>query len=82
MDEIDDDNEIDNLVPVLLFLAAVYGLQQPRLSSNRMHTDQKYIDNLLTYSNDIHIYNQIRMKLNAFNMLQDWLVENTKLDSS
>ena len=87
MDNSNDDtqssnDEIDNLVPVALLLATIYSLRQLRLSSNRLYTSQEYVDDLLNYGNDIRIYNQLCMKLMTFNMLQDWLVQNTKLNSS
>jgi hypothetical protein len=76
------DDEIDSLVPTVLLLATIYSQRRLQISSNRLYTGQEYVDDLLNCGNDIRIHNQLRMKLMTFNMLRDWLVQNTKLDSS
>jgi hypothetical protein len=47
-DEINDiKDEINILVPVILLLATIYSQRQPRMPSNRLHTGQGCIDDLL-----------------------------------
>jgi hypothetical protein len=75
-------SEIDKLVPAVLLLATIYSRRRPRLLSNRLCTSQEYVDNLLNCDNDIRIHNQLHTKLETFNMLRGWLLQNTKLQSS
>jgi hypothetical protein len=77
----DTDDENPWLVP-LIVAVAIYQQQQRRISSNRLWTGQEYTNNLLNCGNSIRIRNQLRMELDTFYQLRDWLVENTKLDSS
>jgi hypothetical protein len=49
---------------------------------NRMCTGQEYVDNLLKCGSHFRIKNQLRMKLNTFNLLRDWLVQNAGLKAS
>jgi hypothetical protein len=76
----DTDDENPWLVP-LIVAVAIYQ-QQRRIGSNRLWTGQEYTDNLLNCGNSIRIRNQLRMELDTFYQLRDWLVGNTKLDSS
>ena len=75
-------DEFDDIIPVALLLATISRQKRLRKSSNRRYTGQEYIDDLLNCDNDIRIHNQLCMKLGTFNILRDWLVQNTKLDSS
>ena len=79
-----EDNTSDNddwLVPVLL-ISALCDQRQPRIASNRMYSGQDYVDDLLNCGNNLRIRNQLRMQLGTFNLLRDWLFENTTLDDS
>ena len=80
-DALSSDDEINNWVPDLL-LAAIYSQPRPRILSNRIYTSQEYVDNLLKCGNDVRIKNQLCMKLNTFNLLRDWLVQNAGLKAS
>ena len=76
-----DDNS-DILLLVLLLLLLRQRHRQPPTPSNRRWTGQEVVDNLLNCGNTIRIHNQLRMQLETFNQLQNWLVNNTKLNSS
>lgn len=67
----------DWLVPVLL-ISALCDQRQPRIASNRVYSGQDYVDDLLNCG----IRNQLRMQLETFNLLRDWLLENTALGDS
>lgn len=90
MDNSDDDisdiqssgDDIDILIPAALLLTTMQSQQRSRMPSNRLYTGQDYVNNLLTCNNDIRIHSQLRMKLETFNTLRDWLLENTELRSS
>jgi hypothetical protein len=64
------------------FSDALYSQRQPRMPSNCLYTGQGYTDDLLNCNNNIRIHNQLCMKLETFNILRDWFIQNTKLDSS
>jgi hypothetical protein len=79
-----EDNTSDNddwLIPVLL-ISALCDQQPPRLHSNRTYTVQDYVNDLLSCGNSNLIRNQLRMQLKTFNLLGDWLFENTALNNS
>jgi hypothetical protein len=40
------------------------------------------VNDLLNYGNSTRIHNQLRMQLETFFQLRDWLVANTELQSS
>jgi hypothetical protein len=75
------DSDIDWVLPLLL-LSTFCLRRQPRIASNRLYSGQEYIDNLLNCGNDVRIQDQLRMRLNTFYSLRDWLVNNTKLKGS
>jgi hypothetical protein len=78
MESSDDD---DWLIPVLV--ATVLSAQgKQRLQSNRCTTGQEWVDDVLNCGNDKRIRNQLRMQLNTFSSLRDWLCINTTLHSS
>ena len=83
MDDSSDssDSDIDWVLPLLL-LSTFYPRRQPRIASNRLYSGQEYIDNLLNCGNDVRIRDQLRMRLDTFYSLRDWLVNNTKLKGS
>lgn len=56
--------------------------RRPPTPSNRLWTCQEVVDNLLTCSNSTRIHNQLRMQLETFLQLRDWLLINTELKSS
>src|SRR5271165_1874942 len=83
MDDSSDSSDNDtNWVLPLLLLATFYPRQQPQIASNCLYSSQEYTNNLLNCSNDVHIQDQLHMRLNTFYSLRDWLVSNTKLKGS
>jgi hypothetical protein len=76
----DSDSDTQSLLPVFL-LALLAHRRQPQ-ASNRTWTGQEYVDNVLNCGNPTRIHNILRMNLETFNQLRDWLVSNTKLKSS
>ena len=83
MDDYDSENDEPYawVLPVLL-LATIYRPQQLWIPSNRSYTGQEYIDDLLNCGSDIRICNQLRMQLETFNQLRNWLYNNSKLKDS
>ena len=47
-----------------------------------MYSGQDYVNDLLNCGNNLRIRNQLCMQLGTFNLLRDWLFENTTLDDS
>ena len=77
------DSDSDTQSPLLLLLLALIAQpQQPFTPSNRTWTGQEYVDNVLNCGNPTRIYNILRMNLEIFNLLRNWLVSNTKLKGS
>jgi hypothetical protein len=76
----DSDND-DWVLPLLLILVA-HQREQPRITTNRLWTGPEYVNNLLNCGNLLRIHNILRMNLETFYLLRDWLVSNTKLKSS
>ena len=76
----DSDND-DWVLPILLILVA-HQREQPRIATNRLWTGPEYVNNLLNCGNLTRIHNILRMNLETFYLLRDWLVSNTKLKSS
>ena len=76
-------NDSDTLLPLILLLL-IYRRRRRRhrIPSNRRWTGQEVVDDLLNCGNTTCIHNQLRMRLETFNQLRDWLVNNTKLNSS
>lgn len=86
MDGINDNSGDSDTQPIILPLTLLLLLQQrcrrTSTPSNRRWTGQEVVDNLLSCGNPTRIYNQLRMKLDTFFQLRDWLVVNTGLKSS
>ena len=78
MESSDDD---DWLIPVL-FATVLSAQGKQRLQSNGCTTGQEWVDDVLNCGNDKRIRNQLRMQLNTFSSLRDWLCINTTLHSS
>ena len=75
------DDELPSWVaPVLLLL--VEDQQQGPRSNNRSRSGQTFVNNLLNCGNPNRIRTVLRMRLDTFLALRDWLVENTALQSS
>jgi hypothetical protein len=51
-------------------------------ATKRLWTGSEYVNNLLNCGNLTRIHNILRMNLETFYLLRDWLVSNTKLKSS
>jgi hypothetical protein len=71
---------------VILCALLLIVLQQPHrrspIPSNRGWTGQEVTDNLLNCNNPTRIHSQLRMQLETFLQLRDWLVVNTELKST
>ena len=82
----DDVDAIDNTNNILLLLLLVVLLQQqhhqPLVPLNQGWTGQEVVDDLLSCNNSTQIHNQLHMQLDTFIQLQNWLVNNTRLNSS
>ena len=81
----DDDDEGDSQQAItysLLLLLLLQEPQRPRIRSNRQWSGQEVVDSLLNCESTTRIYTQLRMQLNTFFQLRDWLVINTDLKSS
>jgi hypothetical protein len=72
----------DILLPLLLVLLLRRRQRQPPTPSNRQWTGQEVVDNLLNCGSSIRIHNQLRMQLDTFDQLRNWLVNNTNLTGS
>lgn len=85
-DESDDELEaIDNIRKALLILILLRRRQPLKITrqpSNRCWTGQNIVDNLLQCGSSIRIKSQLRMELNTFYQLRDWLLLYTQLRSS
>ncbi len=77
----DSDNQTV-ILSLLLFLMLQQRHRYPPMPSNRGWTGQEVVDDLLNCGNPIRIHNQLRMQLDTFFHLRDWLVINTELKSS
>jgi hypothetical protein len=79
----DDDKPSDYtwVLPILLLGVAAQRQEQPQ-GLGRLYTGQEYVDNVLNCGNSIRIRDILRMELNTFYQLLDWLTSNTKLDDS
>ena len=70
------------LLPLLL-LVLLHQRRRRRLTLlNRRWTGQEVVNDLLNYRNATRIHSQLRMQLDTFVQLRDWLVMNTKLDNA
>jgi hypothetical protein len=76
--QLDKDDTDDWILPVLL-IVYILTQRQPRLRTNRSNTGQGYVDNLLNCRNPNRIHTQLRMHLETFYLLRDWLEDNTNL---
>lgn len=77
----DSDNQ-SVILSLLLFLVLQRRHRRLLTRSNRGWTGQEVVDNLLNCGNPTRIHNQLRMNLDTFSHLRDWLVINTRLKSS
>jgi hypothetical protein len=76
-----DNNHLYLLLLVLLARRRRRILVTPQ-PTNRQWTGQQIVDNLLNCENNRRIYSQLRMKLDTFYRLRDWLLLYTELKSS
>jgi hypothetical protein len=79
-EEASDDNS--DLLPILLLLLLHRPSYYNRVPTNRRWTSQEVVDDLLNCGNPICIHNQLRMQLDTFVQLRDWLILNIELKSS
>lgn len=73
------------LLPLLLLLLAQQPqrrLLRPRMPSNRSWNGPEVVNNILNCESIPRIYTQLRMHLNTFIQLRDWLVIHTQLRGS
>ena len=87
MDSSDDDSDFELqsytwALPLISLMPLLADQRQPKTPTNRTWTSQEYVDNVLNCGNPTCIHNVLRMNLETFNQLQDWLVNNTKLRRS
>ena len=75
----DDD---DDLLPLFLILLLHRRHRRCPIASNRRWTGQEVVDDLLNCNSLTRIHSQLHMQLDTFYQLRDWLVNNTKLNSS
>jgi hypothetical protein len=78
----DSDNNRPSSYTWILLLATIVRHRQTRTPSNRSWTGQGYVNNLLHCGNPTCIRDQLRMELETFYLLRNWLVDNTKLNTS
>lgn len=76
-----DSDDSDIWAILILLVAILYDQDKPN-PSNRCITGQGVVDNLLDSGNLTRIHNQLRMNLETFFQLRNWLQDNTKLCSS
>jgi hypothetical protein len=76
------DNAPIYLLALLLLLRRRRRLQATQQPSNRQWSGQEVVDNLLNCGNVRRIQSQLRMKLDTFYQLRDWLLLHTELRSS
>jgi hypothetical protein len=79
------DGDSDNqaiILSALLLLLLQRGHRRSITPSNRRWTCQEVVKDLLNCGNPTRIHNQLRMQLETFFHLRDWLVINTGLKSS
>jgi hypothetical protein len=77
------DGDIQSVIlPLLLLLLLQRRHRHPRIPSNRGWTGKEVVDNLLNCGSPTRIHNQLRMQLDTFCQLRDWLLINTRLKSS
>jgi hypothetical protein len=76
----------DNSQPIVLSALLLLLLQQRHLRllmpSNRRWTCHEVVKDLLDCGNPTRIHSQLRMQLDTFLHLRDWLLINTELKSS
>jgi hypothetical protein len=76
------DSDNSDTWAILILLVAILYDQDKRNPSNRCITGQGVVDNLLNSSNLARIHSQLRMNLETFFQLRNWLQDNTKLCDS
>lgn len=82
-DEIDAiDNTSMHLYIFMLLSRRRRRIMAVRQPSNRRWTGQEVVDNLLSCGNHNRIQSQLRMKLDTFYQLRNWLLLHTELRSS
>jgi hypothetical protein len=82
MDNYNNEDDTDDWMVPILLVAYILTQQQPRLRTNRTGTGQGYVDNLFNCGNPKRIRTQLRMQLETFYLLRDWLQDNTNLGPS
>jgi hypothetical protein len=85
--ESDTSSDSDNSEPLsytwILLLATIIRRRRCGIaSSNRTWNSQEYVNNLLNCGNPTRIRNQLRIELETFYLLRNWLVDNTRLNTS
>jgi hypothetical protein len=72
----------DILLPLLLVLLLRRRQHRPPTPSNRRWTGQEVVEDLLNSSSSTRIHNQLRIQLDTFYQLRNWLTNNTNLTGS
>jgi hypothetical protein len=78
----DSDSDSDSIRPLVAIALARYRQQMRPQASIRLFTGQEFVDNMLNFGSDSRIRSQLRMRVDTFYDLRDWLLSNTKLKSS
>jgi hypothetical protein len=82
LDSDTDSDSDDSLIPIVAFFTVQAQLRVQQRPTLRNWTGQSYVDNVLQCNNPARIRTVLRMELQTFNSLRDWLLENTNLRSS
>lgn len=76
------DDEILLVVAVASLIATEQQQQSTSIPFNRQTSGVAYTIDILTCGSDERIHRELRMTLNTFHLLRDWLLANTVLKSS
>lgn len=76
------DDEILLVVAVASLIATEQQRQSTSIPFNRQTSGAAYTIDILTCGSDERIHRELRMTLNTFHLLRDWLLANTVLKSS
>jgi hypothetical protein len=75
--QFDRDSDDNDIWAILILLVAIIYDQDKRNPSNRCITGQGVVDNLLNSGNLTRIHSQLRMNLEAFFRLRNWLQDSS-----